>query len=113
MISKLKSLFSKEEVLDSKNYFEISINKKNILNTVHILKDNKDLLFDQLIDITAVDYPSKDYRFELIYIFLSMTYNERILIKIYLNENENIESQLPLFINHLIGLKENVMIYLE
>ena len=92
MISKLKSLFSKEEVLDSKNYFEISINKKNILNTVHILKDNKDLLFNQLIDITAVDYPSKDYRFELIYIFLSMTYNKRILIKIYLKENENIES---------------------
>ena len=92
MISKLKSLFSKEEVLDRKNYFEISINKKNILNTVHILKDNKDLLFNQLIDITAVDYPSKDYRFELIYIFLSMTYNKRILIKIYLKENENIES---------------------
>ena len=92
MISKLKSLFSKEEVLDSKNYFEISINKKDILNTVHILKDNKDLLFNQLIDITAVDYPSKDYRFELIYIFLSMTYNKRILIKIYLKENENIES---------------------
>ena len=92
MISKLKSLFSKEEVLDSKNYFEISINKKNILNTVHILRDNKDLLFNQLIDITAVDYPSKDYRFELIYIFLSMTYNKRILIKIYLKENENIES---------------------
>ena len=92
MISKLKSLFSKEEVLDRKNYFEISINKKDILNTVHILKDNKDLLFNQLIDITAVDYPSKDYRFELIYIFLSMTYNKRILIKIYLKENENIES---------------------
>ena len=92
MISKLKSLFSKEEVLDRKNYFAISINKKNILNTVHILRDNKDLLFNQLIDITAVDYPSKDYRFELIYIFLSMTYNKRILIKIYLKENENIES---------------------
>ena len=92
MISKLKSLFTKAEVLDRKSYFEILINKKNILDTVHILKDNKDLLFNQLIDITAVDYPSKDYRFELIYIFLSMTYNKRILIKIYLKENENIDS---------------------
>ena len=92
MISKLKSLFSKEEVLDRKNYFEISINKKNILDTVNILKENNDLLFNQLIDITAVDYPSKDYRFELVYIFLSMTYNKRILLKICLKESENIES---------------------
>ena len=92
MISKLKSLFTEAEVLDRKSYFEILINKKNILDTVNILKENNDLLFNQLIDITAVDYPSKDYRFELIYIFLSMTYNKRILLKIYLKESENIES---------------------
>ena len=79
MISKLKSIFTEEEVIDRKNYYEIFINKKNILDTVNILKENNDLLFNQLIDITAVDYPSKDYRFELIYIFLSMTYNKRIL----------------------------------
>jgi len=92
MISKLKSLFTAEGVVDHKNYFEIFINKKNILDTVNTLKDNKDLLFNQLIDITAVDYPSKDYRFELVYIFLSMVYNKRILLKICLKESENIES---------------------
>ena len=92
MISKLKSIFTEEEVIDRKNYYEIFINKKNILDTVNILKENNDLLFNQLIDITAVDYPSKDYRFELVYIFLSMTYNKRILLKICLKESENIES---------------------
>jgi len=92
MISKLKSLFTEEKVIDRKNYFELLINKKNILDTVNAIKDNKDLLFNQLIDITAVDYPSKDYRFELIYIFLSMTYNKRILIKIFLKESESLES---------------------
>ena len=92
MISKLKSIFTEEKVIDRKNYYEIFINKKNILDTVNILKENNDLLFNQLIDITAVDYPSKDYRFELVYIFLSMTYNKRILLKICLKESENIES---------------------
>jgi len=96
MISKLKSIFTEEEVIDRRNYYEIFINKKNILDTVNILKENNDLLFNQLIDITAVDYPSKDYRFELIYIFLSMTYNKRILIKTYLKESENVESITPL-----------------
>ena len=92
MILKLKSIFTEEEVIDRKNYYEIFINKKNILDTVNILKENNELLFNQLIDITAVDYPSKDYRFELVYIFLSMTYNKRILLKICLKESENIES---------------------
>ena len=92
MKSKLKSIFAEHEVIDRKNYYEISINKKNILDTVKALKENKDLLFDQLIDITAVDYPSKDYRFELIYIFLSMSYNKRILIKICLKESESVDS---------------------
>ena len=92
MISKLKSIFTEEEVIDRRNYYEIFINKKNILDTVNILKENNDLLFNQLIDITAVDYPSKDYRFELIYIFLSMTYNKRILIKIYIKEGESLDS---------------------
>jgi len=37
--------------------------------------------FDYLVDITAVDYPERPERFELIYILYSFSRNERIRIK--------------------------------
>lgn len=37
--------------------------------------------FDALVDVTAVDYPSREARFELIYIVYSHARNERIRVK--------------------------------
>ena len=65
MIKELKSLFSECSIVDRKKYFEIIVNKENICQTIKNLKENKSLIFNQLIDITAVDYPSNSLRFEL------------------------------------------------
>ena len=92
MIKELESLFSQEKITDRKNYFEIIVNKENIFQTIKNLKDNKNLIFNQLIDITAIDYPSNSLRFEIIYILLSMFRNKRIIVKTFLGENEGIES---------------------
>ena len=92
MIKELESLFSQEKITDRKNYFEIIVNKENIFQTIKNLKDNKNLIFNQLIDITAIDYPSNSLRFEIIYILLSMVRNKRIVVKTFLGENEGIES---------------------
>ena len=92
MIKELESLFSKEKITDKKNYFEIIVNKENIFQTIKNLRDNKNLIFNQLIDITAIDYPSNSLRFEIIYILLSMVRNKRIVVKTFLGENEGIES---------------------
>ena len=76
-----------------KHYIEIVIkNKKDILSIFTDLKQNKLLLFDQLIDITAIDHPSQNLRFELIYILLSMTKNKRLILKTNLKEGDGIDS---------------------
>ena len=92
MIKELKSLFSEGKITDKKKYFEIIINKQNIFHTIKILKENQNLIFNQLIDITAVDYPSNSLRFEIIYILLSMVLNKRVVVKTFLGESEGIES---------------------
>ena len=97
MIKELKSLFSEGKIsegkiIDKKKYFEIIVNKENIFHTIKNLKENQNLIFNQLIDITAVDYPSNSLRFEIIYILLSMFRNKRIIVKTFLGENEGIES---------------------
>ena len=92
MIKELKSLFSEGKITDKKKYFEIIINKENIFQTIKNLKENQYLFFNQLIDITAVDYPSNSLRFEIIYILLSMVLNKRVVVKTFLGESEGIES---------------------
>ena len=92
MIKELKSLFSEGKITDKKKYFEIIVNKENIFHTIKNLKENQNLIFNQLIDITAVDYPSNSLRFEIIYILLSMVLNKRVVVKTFLGESEGIES---------------------
>ena len=92
MIKELKSLFSEGKITDKKKYFEVIVTKENIFQTIKNLKENKNLIFNQLIDITAVDYPSNSLRFEIIYILLSMVLNKRVVVKTFLCESEGIES---------------------
>mgnify|MGYP001211378477 CR=1 FL=1 len=92
MIKELKSLFSEGKITDKKKYFEIIVNKENIFHTIKNLKENQNLIFNQLIDITAVDYPSNSLRFEIIYILLSMVQNKRVIVKTFLGDSDGIES---------------------
>ena len=73
-------------------YLGLNVNKSEIYSIIKFLKDNEHLLFNQLIDITAIDYPSRDLRFDIIYILISLTLNQRIIIKLPLNENDNLDS---------------------
>lgn len=52
--------------------------------------------FDYLVDITAVDYPERPERFELVYILYSFSRNERIRIK-----TRVAEGQRPTSVVHL------------
>ena len=56
------------------------------------LRDNHNCQFSQLIDITALDIPTKVYRFEVVYILLSLHFNSRIRIRTYTNELTALDS---------------------
>ncbi len=52
------------------------------------LRDDKQCLFSMMIDVTAVDYPERAKRFELVYHFLSMRLNQRIRVKVDVADGE-------------------------
>ena len=52
------------------------------------LRDNAACAFTTLIDITAVDWPEREDRFEVVYHFLSMTQNHRLRLKLDVAEDE-------------------------
>jgi len=86
------------EYFNNDKYFGILLNKKtNLIPLLKLLKEKNELLFSQLVDITAIDYPSREHRFDLVYILLSLKLNKRILIKIPLNENQSIESATQIY----------------
>jgi NADH dehydrogenase (ubiquinone) Fe-S protein 3 len=45
------------------------------------LKNHTNTQFKTLLDIVVVDYPLKKDRFEVIYVFLSIARNSRLLVK--------------------------------
>jgi len=82
--------FNNAKIILNAKYIEIKIDYLEIFNTIKQLKEDSSLQFDQLIDLTAIDYPSQNQRFHMVYLLMSMTLNQRILIKSSLGDAENI-----------------------
>jgi NADH-quinone oxidoreductase subunit C len=55
---------------------------------IDFLRSEPSLRFTTLIDITAIDWPEREKRFELVYHLLSMALNARLRIKAALREDE-------------------------
>jgi len=66
----------------------LNIDSNDIIDVILFLKNDENISFKQLIDITAVDYPENEKRFKLVYLLLSHEFNTRILIDCFINENE-------------------------
>ena len=80
------------ELIDNDKYLEINTEAEKIFKVIKVLKEDRKLLFDQLIDVTAIDYPSREKRFDMIYLLISLTLNQRILVKTAIDERTVLES---------------------
>ena len=92
MLVELKRIKDFIIINESKYLFEIECKKNNVNNVLKKLKEKNFFLFDQLLDITAVDHPSREFRFDLIYILQSLKNNKKLVLKTSLKENDSIES---------------------
>ncbi|NNE79370.1 MAG: NADH-quinone oxidoreductase subunit C [Silicimonas sp.] len=70
----------------------INVALSSLVSFVDFLKSDGNCRFSTLIDITAVDYPSRDARFDAIYHFLSMYQNQRVRLKAAVREDEILPS---------------------
>jgi NADH-quinone oxidoreductase subunit C len=64
---------------------------------VTFLRDDTTTDFNQLMDITAVDYPTRAQRFEVVYHFLSMTKNQRLRLKVFIDEDVAVDSVADIY----------------
>ena len=68
-----------------------------IVRVLEYLRDTGE--FQQLIDLTAVDYPERARRFDVVYHLLSMTRNLRVRIKIETDEDSAVASVTSVYPN--------------
>lgn len=70
----------------------LRVTSAGIVDFVEFLKADGTCNFSTLVDITAVDHPSREQRFDVVYHFLSMYQNQRIRVVAALREEETIPS---------------------
>ena len=70
---------------------------ENIVETVRILRDDPRYRFVSIIDVTAVDWPAREKRFDVVYHLLSPYKNKRIRVKIETDEATPVPSIFGVF----------------
>ena len=68
-----------------------------IVEAARFLRDDPRCRFVNITDVTAVDYPSREQRFEVVYHFLSPTLNTRIRLKLAAGETTQVPSLIEVF----------------
>jgi len=81
----------------AKDELVVSISPSFILPFFSFLRDHTGTQFKMLMDITAVDYPTKTERFEVVYNLLSLQYNTRVRIKTQVSGLTPLDSLVPLY----------------
>jgi NADH-quinone oxidoreductase subunit C len=93
--SSLTTTIKKSEI--KFDQLSIDIESEDLSSTILYLKTNSKCKFKQLIDITAVDFPEREKRFEVVYLLLSHENNLRIIININIDKKTTVPSIVKIF----------------
>lgn len=75
----------------------VTTTRDKLVALLTFLRDDAACQFTQLADITAVDYPARPERFEVVYNLLSVPLNKRIRVKVSASDHQPVPSATSLF----------------
>lgn len=67
----------------------VIVEKDDLLEMMRFLRNDHQCSYEQLVDVAGIDYlgyPQEKKRFALVYQVLSIRYNRRLFVKVYLKE---------------------------
>ena len=76
---------------------ELQVNAGTVAQLLMLVRDDRQAAFTQLIDLTAVDYPERKDRFDVVYQMLSMSNNMRLRIVATVGEGQAVPSVTGVF----------------
>ena len=75
----------------------ITATTRDIVKVATFLRDDERCRFISIVDITAIDWPARERRFDVVYHFLSPAHNRRIRVKIEAGEETRVPSIIQVF----------------
>ncbi|NVN86314.1 MAG: NADH-quinone oxidoreductase subunit C [Rhodopseudomonas sp.] len=75
----------------------VTIQAERVVEVVTFLRDDPRCRFISFIDVTAVDYPGREQRFDLVYHFLSPVLNARVRLRAEIDETTQVPSIIEVF----------------
>jgi len=71
--------------------------EQQAVRLLQFLRDDPKCRFTLLCDICGVDYPDRERRFDVVYNLLSVSFNQRIRLKVETDEDQPVPSAVGLF----------------
>lgn len=75
----------------------IAVRVQDIVDVLRFLRDDANCRFEVLIDLCGVDWPSRSERFDVVYHLLSPRLNQRVRVKLMVDEDLPVPSAIPVF----------------
>ena len=75
----------------------VTVQAEQIVDVVKYLRDDPSLRFVNITDVTAVDHPGREKRFDVVYHFLSPILNTRIRVRAEADETTQVPSIIEVF----------------
>jgi NADH-quinone oxidoreductase subunit C len=89
------------EVADIKTFMDqvfVSVKREKIIDICRYLYEDSDIRMNYLSDLCGVDYPERQYRFEVVYNLYSLKYGHRLFIKALIPGNDpSVDSVVPIW----------------
>ncbi|MEI6985814.1 MAG: NADH-quinone oxidoreductase subunit C [Rhodospirillaceae bacterium] len=75
----------------------VTVRRDGIVRVLTFLRDDSRCLFQQLVDVCGVDWPSAEDRLEVVYNLLSLKHNRRIRLKLSTRDGVQVPSATVVF----------------
>jgi NADH-quinone oxidoreductase subunit C len=75
----------------------LRVYKEYVVEVCQFLRDDPELSFEMCLDVTAVDYPMRPRRFDVVYHLYSLSKGRLLRVKAAVGEAEEIDSVVPVW----------------
>jgi NADH-quinone oxidoreductase subunit C len=81
-----------EEQIEYRNELQVYVKKEFFTELMQLLREDKTLSYDLLLDVAGIDRLPDEPRFELVYVLFSLEYNRRLIVKLKVGVSDTVPS---------------------
>ena len=81
-----------EEHSDYRDELSVYVKKEFFPEMMKLLRNDKTFNYDLLLDVVGIDRLPDTPRFELVYVLFSLEHNNRLIVKLKVDENDTVPS---------------------